>query len=115
MPTSANVRAGATQTFAATVNGATNQNVNWSVNSVAGGNSTFGTISASGVYTAPATLPNPNTVTVSAVSAAHSTANAASAVTRWNPRPTIGDLSPATFAAGAYTLNVAGTNLVNGA
>ena len=114
-PTTANVRAGATQTFVAAVGGTTNQNVNWSVNSVAGGNTTFGTISASGVYAAPANLPNPNTVTVTAVSAADSTASAAGAVTLWNPTPTIGNVSPATFAAGAYTLSVTGTNFVNGA
>jgi hypothetical protein len=114
-PTTANVRGGATQTFVAAVGGTTNQNVNWSVNAVAGGNSTFGTISASGVYTAPASLPNPNTVTITAVSAADSTASAASAVTLWNPTPTIGNVSPATFAAGAYTLNVTGTNFVNDA
>jgi IPT/TIG domain len=115
MPTSANVRAGATQTFAATVIGGTNQNVDWSVNSVAGGNATLGTISASGIYTAPASLPNPNTITVSAASAADSTASGTSAVTLWNATPTVGNVSPASFAAGAYTLNVTGTNFVNGA
>ncbi|MGB8542916.1 MAG: IPT/TIG domain-containing protein [Candidatus Acidiferrales bacterium] len=114
-PTTADVRAGATHNFAATVTGTTNQNVNWSVNSIAGGNSSFGTISASGAYTAPASLPNPNTITVSAVSTVDSTASGASSVTLWNPTPTISDVSPATFAAGAYTLNVTGTNFVNGA
>ncbi len=114
-PTSANVRAGATQTFAATVSGSTNQSVDWSVNSVAGGNATFGTISASGIYTVPASLPNPNTITVRAASAADSTAGGTSAVTLWNATPTIGNVSPASFPAGAYTLIVTGTNFVNGA
>src|SRR5580698_4703936 len=60
-PNTASVRAGSSQQFAATVTGTTNSSVTWSVNNVAGGNSTNGTISASGNYTAPATLPNPNT------------------------------------------------------
>jgi hypothetical protein len=43
-----------TQQFAADVTNTTNTDVNWSVNSVAGGNSTVGTISATGLYTATA-------------------------------------------------------------
>ena len=45
--------------FTATVTGTTNTAVTWSVNGVAGGNSTVGTISTSGAYTAPATAPEP--------------------------------------------------------
>ena len=115
MPTSANVRAGATQTFTSTVTGTTNQNVNWSVNAIPGGNATFGTISATGVYTAPANLPNPSTFAISAVSAADSSANATSNVTLWNPTPTISNVSPASFTAGAYALTITGTNFVSGA
>ncbi len=37
----------------------------WSVSGVAGGDSTHGTITATGLYTAPATVPSPATVTVS--------------------------------------------------
>lgn len=44
-----------TQQFTATVLGTSNTAVNWSVDGVAGGNSTVGTISSSGLYTAPAT------------------------------------------------------------
>lgn len=39
-----------------------NQNVNWSVNGVAGGNTTVGTITAAGLYTAPAQLNSAATV-----------------------------------------------------
>jgi hypothetical protein len=115
MPSSANVRAGATQTFTSAVTGTTNQNVNWSVNAIPGGNATFGTISASGVYTAPASLPNPSTFAISAVAAADSSASASSNVTLWNPTPTITLVNPASFAAGAYALTITGTNFVNGA
>ncbi len=43
--------------------------VSWSVNGIAGGNSAVGTITASGVYTAPAVKPNPAIVTVTATTA----------------------------------------------
>ena len=46
--------------FQATVTGTTNTTVTWEVNGIAGGNSTVGTISISGTYTAPATVPVTN-------------------------------------------------------
>jgi serine protease len=72
-PGTANVTAGMTQMFTAAVTGNSNMSVNWSVNGVAGGNSTIGMISTSGAYTAPVTVPTPATVTVTAVSVADST------------------------------------------
>jgi hypothetical protein len=57
-------------TFTATVQGLTNQNVTWQVNKITGGNSTIGSITDKGVYTAPATVPTPANVVVSAVSVA---------------------------------------------
>ena len=115
MPTAANVRAGATESFTASVTGTTNQNVNWSVNGVVGGNATTGTISASGLYSAPASLPNSNAITVTAASAADSSASATSDVTLWNATPVISNVTPATFSAGAYTLTVTGSDFVSGA
>ncbi len=43
--------------------------VTWSVKGIAGGNATVGTITASGVYTAPAVKPAPAVVTVTATTA----------------------------------------------
>lgn len=56
--------------FSAVVTGASNPNVTWQVNKITGGNSAIGTITADGFYTAPAQLPTPTAVTVSAVSVA---------------------------------------------
>ncbi len=69
-PTTANVLLVATQLFTATVQGtgAFNPNVTWSVSGIVGGNSTYGTITADGLYTAPAAVPNPSNVTVTATS-----------------------------------------------
>jgi hypothetical protein len=74
-PTTANVLLGATQSFTATVQGtgAFNPNVTWSVSGIVGGNSTYGTITADGLYTAPVTVPNPSNVTVTATSVQDST------------------------------------------
>ena len=72
-PATTSVQTGATQNFTATVTNTTNTAVTWQVNGVPGGNSTVGTISASGLYTAPATVPSPSTVAVTAVSVADPT------------------------------------------
>ena len=55
-PASATVLLGNKQTFVATVTNASNTGVTWSVNGVPGGTSATGTITADGVYTAPADL-----------------------------------------------------------
>jgi len=69
-PTTLTITSGTanTQTFTSTVTGTTTTNVDWEVNNILGGNSTFGTISAAGVYTAPKTPPIGSTVTVTAIS-----------------------------------------------
>jgi hypothetical protein len=66
-------RIGATTQFASSVTGVSNSAVTWQVNGVNGGSSITGTISTTGLYTAPAALPSPNTVTIAAVSSAVST------------------------------------------
>jgi len=80
-PTTAQVPAGATQQFAATVTGPSNTAVTWSVGGVAGGNSTLGTVSNTGLYTAPATVPTPPQLTVAATSAADGVTSANATVT----------------------------------
>ena len=114
-PTAANVRAGATQPFTATVTGTTNESVNWSVNGVIGGNATLGTITSNGVYSAPGALPNPNTIVIAAASAADATASASSDVTLWNATPVISSVIPMSFVSGAFAMTVTGSKFVNGA
>jgi hypothetical protein len=114
-PTAANVRAGAGQPFSATVKGTANQSVTWSVNGIASGNVSVGLITNAGLYTAPAITTNPNTITISATSAADSSASGSSDVTLWNATPVLGNVSPARFASGAYTLTVTGSKFISGA
>src|SRR5438034_257177 len=80
-PTSVALAPNATQQFTATVTGSSNTAVTWEVNGVTGGNSTTGTVSTSGLYTAPATVPNPANVTVTAVLQADTTKSASATVT----------------------------------
>jgi len=80
-PSTATVGINATQAFAATVSNGGSAAVSWQVNGIAGGNVSVGTISAAGVYTAPAAVPSPATVTVSAVSQADTTKSATASVT----------------------------------
>lgn len=75
-PPGATVAPGGSVQFTATVTGTTNTAVSWSAGGIEGGNGTIGTISASGVYTAPNTVPNPSAVNITAVSVADSTKSA---------------------------------------
>ncbi|HEY2118298.1 MAG TPA: IPT/TIG domain-containing protein [Candidatus Acidoferrum sp.] len=114
-PAAANIRAGASLAFSAAVTGNANTSVTWSVNHIAGGSTTLGTITSSGDYTAPAILPSPNSVTVEAVSVADSTKNAISAVTLLNPTPVLTGISPASTNLASYTLTITGSEFVSGA
>ena len=80
-PTAATVFIGRTLQFtAAAISTAANAGaVIWSVNGTPGGNASFGTITNSGLYTAPAVIPTPNTATVM-VTSAQTPLNSASAV-----------------------------------
>jgi len=71
-----NVGVSTTQQFVATVGGAiqrsSSSSLAWSINGVPGGNSTLGTISASGLYTAPSTPPSRYSLSVTATNTANS-------------------------------------------
>ncbi|MBV9180395.1 MAG: hypothetical protein JO356_03720 [Acidobacteria bacterium] len=87
-PTSTNLQIGQTQQFIATVSGISNTAVNWAVDGTPNGNASIGTISASGLYTAPTTAPS-GPVTVSAQSVMQSTAVASATVTITKPNVSI--------------------------
>ncbi len=72
-PKTASVKVTTTQQFAATVQGGTNTNVTWSVSGSGCSGGTCGTIDSTGLYTAPAIVPNPATVTVKAAAVADPT------------------------------------------
>jgi hypothetical protein len=80
-PTSVTLRTGQSRQFTDSVHGSTNTSVVWKVNGITGGNSTVGTISKQGTFKAPASVPSPSVVTVSAVAAADGKTSASAAVT----------------------------------
>ena len=80
-PQSAQPFPGTSVQFAATVQNTGPAAVNWQVNNTPGGNSTLGTIGPSGLYTAPSSVPNPPTVTVTAVSQSDAAQTGSSSVT----------------------------------
>ncbi len=86
------------------------------VNGIPGGNTEFGVVDSTGLYTAPAVVPTPNTVTIT------STANnqpsypkGTLALSVLNPIPVISRLSPSGFSEGTTTVTVDGSQFVYGA
>jgi len=75
-PSSGSVLLGGTLAFSATVANTTDTSVIWSVNGTTGGSTQAGTISADGLYTAPADLPPGGTVQVTATSHADTSISA---------------------------------------
>lgn len=80
-PLSAEVVVNGSQQFTTTVVGTTNTAVTWTVNGVIGGDSDVGTITAGGLYTAPAMVPTQATVSVTAATVLDSSLTATATVT----------------------------------
>jgi hypothetical protein len=80
-PTTGSVLLGNSQTLTATVTNTTDTSVSWSVNGVPGGSAPAGTITSTGVYTAPVNLPSPAIVQVTATSQADSSKSATAQIT----------------------------------
>src|SRR6266567_72874 len=80
-PHTATVLVSQTQQFTTTVNNTSNTNVTWDVNGITNEKTTIGTISSSGLYTAPARVPNPAEVTINATSVADNSKHDSATVT----------------------------------
>jgi uncharacterized protein (DUF1800 family) len=114
-PATGNVRAGDTLQFTAKVSGTMDQTVVWSVNGMVGGSATLGNISTSGLYTAPAALPSPNSISIEATSSSDKTLSSKVMLTLENPVPTVTAVSPAAVPVGNFTITITGTKFVSGA
>ena len=106
------VRLGGQTQFAATVANTTNTAVTWQVNGAVGGNAIAGTISASGLYAPPATIPSPNTVTVTAVSLAQPGVSGSEVESILNPTPVVTSAYATLTLGTSYSLDVVGTGFV---
>jgi hypothetical protein len=97
-PGSVTLTVSQTQAFTTTVANTSSSTVTWSLNPA------LGSISAGGLYTAPATIANAQTVTVTATSAADSTKSAAASVS----------LTPMASTSATYYLSPTGQDTNNG-
>ncbi len=105
-------RLGATTQFTATVTGTTNTAVLWQVNSITGGNATYGTISATGLYTAPSVL-SAATVTITAVLQASATSSGSFVDTLQNPVPALTTATATQVGSSLnYALDVTGSGFM---
>ncbi len=107
-PATVSLNTGATTTLTATVTGSSNTAVTWTVDGVAGGNASVGTITGTGdsvTYTAPATA---GSHTVTATSAASAASSASTAVT---VQAASGSAKVALAYPGSSTVNVSGSML----
>ena len=80
-PNNISVNTGAQQQFTATVTGTSNTSVTWSITGIGCVSQSCGTISQTGLYTAPPTLPTPSYLNVVATSVADPTKSGSATVT----------------------------------
>jgi hypothetical protein len=107
-PGSATLYANGTQQFTATVSNSFNSNVTWSVSS--GG----GTVSQSGLYTAPASVSTQQTATVKATSAADNSTNSTATITLMPPvAVSVTPASPSLYASGTQQFSATVINTSN--
>jgi uncharacterized protein (DUF1800 family) len=110
------VNIGTTGQYSATVAGTQNHSVTWAINGVAGGNATFGTIAASGLYTPPATLPATNAIVITATSAATPSVSGSLNATILGQVPVITTAVGSTTDGGLhFLLDVQGSGFLTGA
>jgi uncharacterized protein (DUF1800 family) len=106
-------RLGATTQFTANVSGTSNAAVTWEVNGTAAGSAATGTISASGLYTAPTTMPSSPNVTISAVSQASAMATGSVTEGLENPLPVVSAATAAQVGSSlSYAFDVTGLGFV---
>jgi uncharacterized protein (DUF1800 family) len=95
---------------------ATGAPLTYSVNGVVGGNADVGTIDANGLYTAPAIVPVPNTVTITSTASGYPNLPPGSvSISVLNPVPVLNTVTPSGFSEGTTTVTVSGSAFVYGA
>jgi hypothetical protein len=117
-PSSSTLAVGSTQVFTASLSGTSNTGVTWTVSGSGCIGAVCGTISASGLYVAPMSVPSSASVTVKATSAADPTKSASASVTIVAAAAVLLSLSPANasvLTAGTQSFNagVTGTSNTN--
>lgn len=99
----------------ATVENSPDQKVTWKINNggtdVVGGNAALGTIDSTGLYTAPATLPNPGSLLITAVPDADPARPSTISIQLFTPLASVTSVTPGAVVAGSdASLTVKGVN-----
>ena len=108
IPSNASIPGVVQQQFTAKTGDGSTPTVNWSINGIAGGNGTLGTIDANGMYTAPEFPPAPNSITISAVETSNTSRLGNASVTLNNPVPQLTSVAPLEVAQGSFTITLTG-------
>jgi len=109
-PSSATVQAGGVQQFTVTVTpSGASQAITWSVSGAGCTGAACGTIDATGKYTAPATVPNPATVTITARSVVDATNAGTATAAIFNVPTSPFSVNPVSVAFGNQTVNKSST------
>ncbi len=98
----------ATKQFAAQVTGLSNTAVTWSAGGTVGGNAKAGTISATGLYTAPTTMPAQNPVLITATSKSTPSVSGSVYVNLLAAGPTITSVTPNPIQTGTINVTIKG-------
>ena len=115
-PTMPSVAVGNTLQFSAQVNGGTASSITWLAAGVAGGNATGGTISSTGLYKAPASLPGQNPVQITANATVNGKKiSSTTYVNILSLGPVITSVSPNPLPVGTLNVTIRGTGFVAGA
>ncbi len=99
---------GKTVQFSVTSTGLANNDVKWYAGGVADGNATSGTINATGLYTAPTTMPSQNPVQIRARSRANTAVSAYTYVNLLDVGPNITSVAPNPINTGTITVTIQG-------
>lgn len=108
-PQNNSMEVGGTKQFGAYVP-ITPNTVTWSVNDIPGGNATFGTINASGLYQAPANAPTNSVLIIKAQSTAYPSSYKTTTLTITRPYPYLWSVSPSSLQVGNYSVSFNGAN-----
>lgn len=108
-PQNSTVEIGGSRQFGAYVPISPNT-VTWLVNDIPGGNPVLGTISATGLYQAPAVAPTNNVLTIKARSTAYPNTHKSTALTVTRPYPWLWSVSPASLQTGNFSVSFNGNN-----
>ncbi len=110
----ASVRLGAQAQFTAQVAGSADTQVSWQVDGVEGGNATAGTISVSGLYLCPTTMPSGGSVTITAVADSQPSASASFKEVILNPAVSLSSGTVVVLSASSIGIDVQGAGFISG-